>query len=79
MKRIEFVAATAFLSSDDAEKLYFAEVAHDAGVIGDEAFAVFQIAEYMASAERAYWFGEAFQGQGIMPEAVKEMLRHRYT
>ncbi|EEP29147.1 hypothetical protein GCWU000342_00500 [Shuttleworthella satelles DSM 14600] len=31
----------------------------------------------MASAEREYWFGEAFQGQGIMPEAVKEMLRHR--
>jgi len=28
--------------------------------------------------EMAYWLGEPFRGQGIMPEAVLEMLRHAF-
>ena len=28
--------------------------------------------------EMGYWIGKPFWGQGIMPEAVKEMLRHAF-
>ena len=28
--------------------------------------------------EMGYWLGKPFWGQGIMPEAVKEMLRHAF-
>ena len=28
--------------------------------------------------ELGYWLGKPFWGQGIMPEAVKEMLRHAF-
>ena len=28
--------------------------------------------------EMGYWLGKRFWGQGIMPEAVKEMLRHAF-
>ena len=29
--------------------------------------------------EMGYWLGKPFWGQGIMPEAVKEMLRHAFV
>ena len=28
--------------------------------------------------ELGYWLGKPFWGQGIMPEAVKEMIRHAF-
>lgn len=67
-----------FLSDSETYAVVLKEVGHPIGSIGLMIGKASQSDNPNTEAEIGYWIGVPYWGQGLIPEAVREMLRHGF-